>query len=82
MIKYFGQNATTKILQLIKGELTKKEVADHKVTSISADSTDEQYPSAKAVYTALDGAMRCEFVNTTLVIYSGAAVSGTKLIIG
>lgn len=82
MIQYFGQNATTKILQLLKSELAKKEVTDNKVTSISSDSTDTQYPSAKAVYTALDGAVKCEVVGTNLIFYAGAMVSGTNLIIG
>ena len=82
MIQYFGQNAITKILQLVKGELAKTEVTDNKVTSISSDSTDTQYPSAKAVYTALGGTVKFEVVGTNLIFYAGATVSDTSLIIG
>ena len=82
MIQYFGQNAITKILQLVKVELAKTEVTDNKVTSISSDSTDTQYPSAKAVYTALGGTVKCEVVGTNLIFYAGATVSDTSLIIG
>lgn len=41
------------------------EVLANKVTSIDADSTDEQYPSAKAVYT------RLEALSTALTLLSG-----------
>ena len=52
------------------------------MTSITSDSTDIQYPSAKAVYTLLDGAVRCEVIDTQLIFYAGATVSGTNLIVG
>lgn len=39
-------------LDYLAGQLQNVETLDNKVTVINADSTDEQYPSAKAVYTA------------------------------
>lgn len=82
MVNYFGNNAVTKLLQLLKPQLDAKEAAGNKVTSITSDSTDIQYPSAKAVYTLLDGAVRCEVIDTQLIFYAGATVSGTNLIVG
>lgn len=82
MVNYFGNNAVTKLLQLLKPQLDAKEVAVNKVTSITSDSTDIQYPSAKAVYTLLDGAVKCEVIDTQLIFYAGATVSGTNLIVG
>lgn len=82
MVNYFGNNAVTKLLQLLKPQLDAKEVTANKVTSITSDSTDIQYPSAKAVYTLLDGAVKCEVIDTQLIFYAGATVSGTNLIVG
>lgn len=82
MVNYFGNNAVTKLLQLLKPQLDAKEVAVNKVTSITSDSTDIQYPSAKAVYTLLDGVVKCEVIDTQLIFYAGATVSGTNLIVG
>jgi len=82
MVNYFGNNAVTELLQLLKPQLDAKEVAVNKVTSITSDSTDIQYPSAKAVYTLLDGAVKCEVIDTQLIFYAGATVSGTNLIVG
>ena len=44
-----------KILDAINGGLAGKEDASNKVTSLTAQSTDTQYPSAKCVYDALQG---------------------------
>ena len=82
MVKFYGNNAVTKLLQLLKPQLDSKEVAGNKVTSNTSDRTDIQYPSAKAVYTLLDGAVRCEVIDTQLIFYAGATVSGTNLIVG
>lgn len=41
-------------LDYLRGQVELCEVLANKVTSIDADSTDEQYPSAKAVYTRLN----------------------------
>lgn len=77
------QNATTTDAGLMSGDdKANTEVTDNKVTSISSDSTDTQYPSAKAVYTALGGTVKCEVVGTNLIFYAGATVSDTNLIIG
>lgn len=82
MVKFYGNNAVTKLLQLLKPQLDAKEVTANKVTSVSSDSTDTQYPSAKAVYTLLDGAVKCEVIDTQLIFYAGVTVSGTNLIVG
>lgn len=82
MVNYFGNNAVTKLLQLLKPQLDAKEVIANKVASITSDSTDTQYPSAKAVYALLDGAVKCEVIDTQLIFYAGATVSGTNLIVG
>lgn len=82
MVNYFGNNAVTKLLQLLKPQLDAKEVTANKVASITSDSTDTQYPSAKAVYALLDGAVKCEVIDTQLIFYAGATVSGTNLIVG
>lgn len=42
--------------ELIESSVANLESTDNKVTSLSADSTNEQYPSAKAVYDAIDNA--------------------------
>lgn len=41
-------------IDYLSGQVALCEVLANKVTSIDADSTDEQYPSAKAVYTRLN----------------------------
>ena len=82
MVKFYGNNAVTKLLQLLKPQLDAKEVTANKVTSVSANSTDTQYPSAKAVYTLLDGAVKCEVIGTQRIFYAGATVSGANLIVG
>lgn len=41
-------------IDYLSGQVALCEVLANKVTSINADSTDEQYPSAKAVYTRLN----------------------------
>lgn len=82
MVNYFGNNAVTKLLQLLKPQLDAKEVTANKVASITSDSTDTQYPSAKAVYALLDGAVKCEVIDTQLIFYAGVTVSGTNLIVG
>lgn len=41
-------------IDYLSGQVALCEVLVNKVTSINADSTDEQYPSAKAVYTRLN----------------------------
>ena len=46
--------------------------ADDMVTTISASSTDAQYPSAKAVYTALSNALG-SYVNDIAALIGGNA---------
>lgn len=52
-IPKFYSNGEWEALDTDEQDLSGKEDKSNKVTSISAQSTDTQYPSAKAVYTVL-----------------------------
>lgn len=56
----------------IVGSFSEYQQASNKVTSISASSTDAQYPSAKAVYTALQSALG-EYVTDIASLVGGDA---------
>lgn len=48
--KYLDYTGLTRLTEIIKPQLTGNEKITNKVTSISSNSTDTQYPSAKCVY--------------------------------
>lgn len=53
--KFFGEANKNKFIKELKKVLGgDTESTKNKVTEITEDSTDEQYPSAKAVYTIID----------------------------
>ena len=52
-MQYLDKTGLTRLWNNIKSKLTGKEDKSNKVTSITSSSTDIQYPSAKAVYNAL-----------------------------
>jgi len=60
---------------LPEGELD-TEMVRNKVTSLSSQSTDTQYPSAKCVYDALEG--YCKVMNLTQAQYDALAVKDNK----
>lgn len=60
-----AKKADASVVDALSKEVGKKEATANKVTSISATSTDTQYPSAKAVYTSVNG------VETTLGMQLG-----------
>ena len=56
----------------IEGSFSEYQQVSSKVTSLSASSTDAQYPSAKAVYTALQSALG-EYVTDIASLVGGDA---------
>lgn len=52
-MKYLDKAGLSRLWANLKSKLTGKEDKSNKVTSITSSSTDIQYPSAKAVYNAL-----------------------------
>lgn len=60
-----ANKADASVVTALSAEVKKKEATANKVTSISATSTDTQYPSAKAVYKSVNG------VETTLGLQLG-----------
>lgn len=52
-MKYLDKAGLSRLWSNLKPKITEKEDKSNKVTSITSSSTDIQYPSAKAVYTAL-----------------------------
>ena len=61
----------------IQTQLNAKENSANKVTSVSSTSTDTQYPSAKAMYTALSGKQAT--ISDLATIRSGAAAGATAV---
>lgn len=53
--KFFGESNKNKFIKELKKVFGNNvETTKNKVTKITENSTDEQYPSAKAVYTTID----------------------------
>lgn len=54
MLKHLGRTSLTHLISKIKGGLSAKEDTANKITVLSAENTDIQYPSAKAVNNKID----------------------------
>lgn len=80
-IKYSGDAAINKMLSLLKSLIAGKESSSNKVVSVSAESTDTEYPSAKAVNSAISSAISSQTTETwTFTLKSGDTVTKTVVL--
>lgn len=76
-MKYLDKAGLSRLWSNLKPKLAEKESSANKVTSISSSSTDTQYPSAKAVYDALQNIENT--AGDTLPVGSISAYSGENI---